>query len=117
MSKVILPRISSIIKERQDSINKDFNQSQSLKRQIEELQTEAKRITDQAEKNYRDSIDKSVKKAAALKEDYIEKLKQDSQKSLDKSQKKINEIVTGSENERLQLVEKLSVLIHKKVTN
>jgi F-type H+-transporting ATPase subunit b len=94
-SRVILPRIASILSQRESKIGLDLNSAESLQEEIDKVQAHCEELRNNSSKSYLQSIDDAVKKSAIARE-----------KALNKAKEEIEETMTASEKEVANFVKK-----------
>ena len=92
-SKIILPRIAEIIKNRQDLINADLQSSQELQAELEQLNGQTEEIRKKANGTYKIKIEEVNKEASANRQKLIEKVKTDIENTTKESRAKIQNFV------------------------
>jgi F-type H+-transporting ATPase subunit b len=117
LSKVILPRIKDIIANRNSLVEADLLKARDLESEIAEISRKSHDMIKDAEVNYRKSIEESVKAANVIKEESLQKFKDGSEKMLEKSNKKIDELVAASKEKSAKAAVELTNLIEKKIFN
>lgn len=116
LSAIILPRVKSIIDNRNQAVDKDNLSAEKLKSEISALEEKSRKITSEAESNYRQSIDKAIAKSILLKDDAFELFKKESKNSLLKCHEEIDDLVKKSQSDSDKLVNELTTLIENKIT-
>lgn len=114
-SKVILPRISKIISERQNIIDLDLKSCATLKVKIDNLQAETKRLRDKASQEYKNSLEEVVKNNNQERQELVEKIKLELEKTAEDSRAKIKDFVSENEQKSQVIIDELTIKIREKL--
>jgi len=114
-SKVILPRISKIIADRQNIIDSDLKSCAILKLKIDNLQIEAKKLREKASQEYKDSLEEITKNNNQERQELVEKTKEELEKTIENSRNKIKEFITASEQKSQSAIAELTIKIREKL--
>jgi len=92
-SKIILPRITQIIKNRQDLIDADVKRSQELQYTLDLLTSQTEEIRKKANGTYKLKIEEVNKEAAANRQKLFDKVKTDIENKTKESRAKLQNFV------------------------
>ena len=115
VSKIILPRISKIIQEREAVIHFDRASAQSLENKLYDLQNKINDLRKTANQTYQSKIEEITKKAAKEREIIIEELKEKIDELTKKSRHELKVFVKKSEIKNESIIENLTRLIKGKI--
>lgn len=114
-SKIILPRINDIIKNRQDIINADVESSQKLQAQLDEITNQTEEVRKKANSTYKIKIEEVNKEAASNRQKLIEKVKTDIEKTTKESRAKLQDFIKETDSKAQQSTQDLIKQIRDKL--
>jgi F-type H+-transporting ATPase subunit b len=114
MSKIFLPRIRDILKDRHNQINGDESIALKIQEQIHEIETVSKNLRETSAAQYRSALEQSAKEAAIHKEQRLLHLKSETLKMVEKSKAQIAKFKQDSQGDRQKIIDKLVEEISKK---
>ena len=115
MSKVFLPRIRDIIKERHNNISDNKFQALELRAKIDEIETNIQKIKKEAQSEYKKALSNSSKEAALSKDKKTQQLKLKIADLIKSSTIQISEFKKESAKNSQELVEKIAKDINKTI--
>lgn len=114
-NKVILPRITEIIKNRQDIINADLENSQKLRSELDELNNKTEELRKKANSTYKIKIEEVNKEAAANRQKLIDQVKTDIEKTTTESRAKVRNFLKEVDSKAQQSTQNLVKQIRDKL--
>lgn len=114
MSKVFLPRIRDILKDRHNQINGDESIALKIQEQIDEIEVVSKNLRETSIIQYKSTLEQSAKEVAIYKEQGLIHLKSETLKMIEKSRAQIAKFKQDSQDDRQKIVNKLVEEISKK---
>jgi F-type H+-transporting ATPase subunit b len=121
MSRIFLPRVRNILKDRHDKISDNNVLSLQLKEQIDEIDAVSKNLRDTSISQYHLSIEQSIKAASLKKEESLQNLKTQITKMVEESKLEMVKFKQNSQNDGQkiinQLVDELSNKFFENKTN
>ncbi|MCE3255124.1 MAG: synthase subunit b [Rickettsiaceae bacterium] len=108
MSKIFLPRIREILRERHSNIDKNQSLALQICSQTNEIEEANKKLKESSISQYKDAIDQSVKQASLHKEEGLSNLRLQISKMMEQSKIEIAEFKNSSQSERKKVMEKLA---------
>lgn len=115
VSKMLLPRIKSIIDSRKLVIDEDLSSAASLEKKIYNLQIKSKNLRRDASQNYQLKLEESSKYTSKEKEKAIAELKEKIEDMTKKSHKELKIFFEQSKARSSQAVEEITKSIKKKL--
>ena len=115
VSKIILPRITNIIKERSNSIDGDNAIAKDLNEKIESLEDLIKTLKKTASTNYQNKLDEASKEASFKRSKAIETLKEKIDQDTAKSRQEIKKFVETTFAQSESLTKDLEKQIKEKL--
>lgn len=115
MSKIILPRITAILKERKFAIDSDVNSAKTVEHKLEALQTKTDLLRQQANETYQSKIDETIKNTAKQREIMISDLKDKIDSLAKKSRQELQKFAQDSEAKNESVITNLVQAIKEKV--
>lgn len=116
-SKFILPRLKSIIDERNNNINSNLKQLESLKDEIEQINVKIKNIKEESAAKYKEEIKKALQEAEKHYNTKAEALKISIKEMSEKREEENKAYFQQSMKEAEDYIEKLSKDIKNKILN
>ena len=114
MSKIFLPTVRDILKDRHNNINNNRSLALQIQDQVDELDRLSKTIKETSISQYKLSLDQSIKEANLLKEQAISSLKLQIITMVDDSKNKIEQFKQSSQNDRQKTINDLvDIISHK----
>lgn len=117
VSKIILPRIRDIQKERKSVIDSDISEAESTQETIKSLQNKSAALRKDASQAYKSQLDEAMKEANVKREKLTEELKEKIEKITDKSKEELNDFLKSSESQSKPAIENLTKMIKAKLFN
>lgn len=117
VSKVILPRITSIIASRNKIIDSDKSAAHKLDSQIDDLTSKTIELRQNAGGSYQNKIEETLKKSAKEREKTIEDLKEKIDAMNKKSREDLNKFLEDSKAKSASVVQDLVQKIKTKILN
>jgi F-type H+-transporting ATPase subunit b len=114
MSKIFLPRIRDILKDRHNEINSSESVALRLQDQIDEIETASKNLRNTSTSQYKLAIDQSAKEAAIHKEQGLIKLKSETLKMVEESRLEIEKLKQESQADCQKTINELAEVISNK---
>jgi F-type H+-transporting ATPase subunit b len=115
VSKIILPRISKIIQEREAVIHFDTSSAQSLENKLCELQIKINNLRQEANQGYQSKIEEITKKAAKEREIIISELKEKIDELTKKSRHELKVFIEKSAAKNESVIENMVHLVKEKI--
>jgi F-type H+-transporting ATPase subunit b len=115
VSKIILPRISEIIKSRKSVIDKDLSLANKIETEIANLQNEIDALKTHASSSYQGKIEETSKSLAKERENAIENLKNKIEIDIKKSQSDIKEFLATSRQRSSNLISDITEKLKTKI--
>jgi F-type H+-transporting ATPase subunit b len=115
MSKIFLPRIRDILKERNNVIEKDKAICAKLQKQIDEISQASKLARETSARQYNLSIEQSVKQAVLARDKALNDIKNKTSKMFEESQQEIKNLKENSNEDRQNAINKLVDELNKKL--
>ncbi|MDX2083465.1 MAG: hypothetical protein SFV53_05730 [Rickettsiales bacterium] len=112
---VILPRISAILKKRQDIIDADLSKAKELDDKISALEIVADNLRQNANQAYQNKLDEASKSAIKMRETMIENLKNQIDSDIKKSQQELKNLIETSKQKGDLVVKNLVTQIANKL--
>ncbi len=114
MSKIFLPRIRDILKDRNNEINSNESVSLRIQEQIDEIETVSKSLRATSISQYKLSIDQATKEAQIHKEQGLLNLKSQTLKMVEESRTEIAKFRQDSQDDCQKAIDKLAKEISNK---
>lgn len=115
LSKIILPRIGEIIKNRQDLIEENITQSEKLQKEIDELTNINNELRKNANNQYKLKIDEVKKEAQKNRQKLIDEMKSNIEKTTNDSRLKLREFLGEIDNKAQTAITNLTKQIRDKL--
>lgn len=115
VSKIILPRIATIIKERTDSIQSNNTIAADLNSKIQTLEAEIKRVRKEASNKYQNKLEEASKEASEKRTSAIEALKNKIDQDTKESRQAIKNFVANESSKNEALTKDLETKITEKL--
>jgi F-type H+-transporting ATPase subunit b len=115
ISRVILPRIRNIIKDRKNVISADLSNSASLQDKINEVQSLSSRLRIAAGSEYQSIVESATKNAAKYREKALEELKEKVDIMVQKSNQEVKNFISESKAKNKSAIENLVKQIKEKI--
>lgn len=116
-SKIILPRILEITKNRKNVIDKDVDFAKNLEEDIIEINQQASSLKAKANQDYQLQLEETIKKANKKREQTIEELKNKIDQKIEKSRLEIKNFLANSKDKNSSAINDITQLIKKKILN
>ncbi len=116
-SRIILPRIRNILKDRKAVIDADLSLATALDDKIYELHLKTESLRKDASTKYQTKLDEVAKNAATQREKMIEGLKEKIEKITDKSRSELKDFIAKSRADSEVAIKNLSQKIKEKIFN
>ena len=116
-SRIILPRIRNILKDRKAVIDADLSLATALDDKIYELHLKTESLRKDASTKYQTKLDEVAKNAATQREKMIEGLKEKIAKITDKSRSELKDFIAKSRADSEVAIKNLSQKIKEKIFN
>ena len=116
-SLVILPRIKSIITNRNNLIDTDKSIANDLEGTAKSIFNEAEKNIQIANAEYISKIDQITKNAQADREKSLEKLKLEIDTKVQNSRQEIKKFIENSRNNNAKIIQEFVQIIKNKITN
>ena len=107
MSRIFLPRIREILKQRHHNIDHNESIALQIQEQIDAIGITSQRLRETSVAQYKIAIDQSVKQAHLHKEDGLQNLKNQIAKMVEESKAEIATFKTTSQNDCQKIVNNL----------
>ena len=107
MSKVFLPRIRDILKDRHNTINSNESIAIRLQDQVEEIESVSKNLRETSASQYKLAIDQSIKESTIHKEKGLLSLKLQTMKMVEESKAEMIKFRQNSQDDCQKIVDKL----------
>jgi F-type H+-transporting ATPase subunit b len=107
MSRIFLPRIRDILKQRHHNIDHNESIAFQIQEQIDEIEITTKRLRETSVAQYKIAIDQSVKQANLHKEKDLQNLKNQIAKMVEESKAEIATFKKTSQNDCQKIVNNL----------
>ena len=117
LAYVIIPRVSDIVKNRKEIIDKDLSALEELNSQIAQIEEKTTSVVVDADVKYKDFIVEAVAKSRAKKDDLYEEFKKKSDSLVDKSRKQIDDVIAASAVRSGEVATEISNVIGNKILN
>ncbi len=114
-SRIILPRISAILKSRKNIIDADLSSAAALDDQIHKLQHKASELRKDANHKYQTKLEEAAKFATQTREKMIEDLKEKLDQSTQKSFQELANLIEQSRTQSEVAIKNLTGQITKKL--
>ncbi|MES2678039.1 MAG: hypothetical protein V4612_07010 [Pseudomonadota bacterium] len=114
MSKIFLPRIRDILKERHHNIDHNESIAFQIQEQIDEIEITTKRLRETSVAQYKIALDQSTKQANLHKEEGLQNLKNQISKMVEESKAEIATFKNKSQNDCQKAVDRLVEEINSK---
>ena len=115
VSKIILPRIANIIKERTDSIQSNNSVAGDLNKKIQTLEAQIKKVRKEASNQYQTKLEEASKLASDKRTSAIEALKNKIDQDTKKSRQAIKDFVENESSKNEALTKDLENKITEKL--
>lgn len=115
LSKIILPRIGEIIKNRQDLIEENITKSEKLQKEIDELTNINNELRKNANNQYKLKIDEVKKEAQQNRQKLIDEMKSNIENTTNDSRLKLREFLGGIDNKAQTAITNLTKQIRDKL--
>ncbi len=115
MSKIFLPRIRDILKDRHNNINQNESLATKIQDQVEEIELVSKNLRETSASQYKLSIDQSAKEAAIQKERGLLNLKTQTMKMVEESKAEMIKFRKNSQDDCQKIINKLVADISDKL--
>lgn len=99
VSRIIIPRIASILSIRDEQINSDKISAQDLQSKIDEIQTKSDSLRKESAHSYNQRIEETLKECASNREKSINKVKADIDDLTNSSVRKIQTFIEESKTD------------------
>ncbi len=107
MSRIFLPRIRDILKERHHNIDHNESIAFQIQEQIDEIEITTKRLRETSVSQYKIALDQSTKQANLHKEEGLQNLKNQISKMVEESEAEITAFKNNSQNDCQKVVNNL----------
>lgn len=114
-SRIILPRIRKILKDRKAVVDSDLSLAAELDDKISELHTKTENLKKDANQKYQTKLEEVAKNAAAKRELLITELKEKIEKTTEKSRRELKDFIAKSRAESDVAIKNLSQKIKEKL--
>jgi F-type H+-transporting ATPase subunit b len=114
-SKVILPRIASILSKRDEVISSDVKSAEEVQARIDEVKDLCEQLRDKSHLNYQKSIEVTLKDCVLNREKSLNKTREAIEKITSESEKRVREFVEKSKSDYNALATNVADLIVKKL--
>ncbi len=115
MARVFLPRIKNIIAQRKSIIDNDLSSAASLESDILEAQKKSDELKASATLKYKTTLENSLKNANLKREKMLEEFKNNAEKMVESTHKKIAQTVENSKAQNTAAVKKIADLTSSKI--
>ncbi len=115
VSRIILPRITNILNNRQNIIEKDISLAKALDLQARDIETKVEELRKMASSTYQTKLDVAAKTSQKEREDLIEKLKEKLNNDAKESRQKLRDFVANSKAGNENLIKNLVQIIKEKI--
>lgn len=117
ISRIILPRIHAILKDRQSTINNDLSLANSLENQIAEIHLKIQDLRKKSTGEYQLRIELAAKESAKKREELLEELKEKIEKITEKSKADLKKFIAETKPKSEIAISNLVQTIEKKIFN
>ena len=114
---LILPRIKSIILNRNKITDADLSTAAELNQEIESLKSRIETIKSESSKHYQALVEEAVKSSKSMVDDEIARLRLDLSKSTKTSRQKIAQFLTQSSVESNVVINRIISNLQNKILN
>jgi F-type H+-transporting ATPase subunit b len=114
-SRIILPRIAGILKNRKTIIDTDLSMAAELDEKIHALQMKTEALRKEATHQYQIKLEEAAKSATKKREKMIEDLKEKIDQSTQKSYQELNDFIEKSRAQSAIAIQNLSSQIAQKL--
>lgn len=114
-SRIILPRISSIIHARDGRINRNLNTAEKLQVKIDKLQIKSDKLRKKSTKIYNQTIQQTLAEASANREVALAKVKTDVEKMTAHAEKTIQNFIEDSKSQYQGAAQNVADILVKKI--
>ncbi len=115
VSKIIIPRIASILDIRDNEINKDKISVQDLQLKIDEIQIKSKKLRKRSTLSYNKTIEATLKECALNRENSLNKIKTDIENLTNDSTNKIQNFIAESKSDCHLAAKNIANILVKKI--
>jgi F-type H+-transporting ATPase subunit b len=115
MSKIYLPRISNILKERKKNIEHNSLISQELNRKILEINQTSEISRNNSSMQYQIAMDQAMKEASLRREQALNDLRKKTDIMSHHSEEQINNFIENSKNNSASIITNLVNILSKKI--
>ena len=115
VSKIILPRISSLVQARDGKINRNLNSAEKLQLKIDKLKIRSEKLRKSSTKFYNQAIKSSLDEAALNKEVSLNKVKADIEKMTVHAEKAIQNFIEDSRVQHESVAKNIADILAKKI--
>lgn len=116
-AKIILPRISDIVRARKNMVDSDKNLAIKLDEEIEKLNSKSLDLRQNSATNYQVKIEEALKNSAKEREKNIEELKNKIEEMNKKSRQDLKNFLENSKTQSAKLIQDLTQKIKTKILN
>lgn len=116
-SRVILPRIATIIKNRKNIIDADKSAASELDDKIYELEAKTDKLRKEATQKYQVKLEEASKSVTKQREKMIEDLKEKIDQNIYKSQQELKDLIAKTQAQSEVAIKNLTQQIEQKLTN
>lgn len=117
VSKIILPRIQTILEERKKAIDSDVASSQKLDQDIEKISAKTNALRQKANQQYQLKLEEANKESSAKREKLTEEMKEKIEKITNKSQEDIKKFIESTKSQSQSAINDLVKTIKSKLFN
>jgi len=115
VSRIVLPRIAAILKDRDQRIQSDNDSANKLQSQIDEINEVAEALREKSKSSYNEAIEDAVRKSVLDREKAVNKAKKEIEELAIKSEKKITDFITKSKKDYNATAKKVADMLVKKI--
>lgn len=115
VSKIILPRITRIIEERQNIVTSNTSAANALNTKLEEIEAKTKLLRKEAGQQYQIKLEEEAKKSLSQRTEAIKDLKEKIDESTKKSRQEIKDFVAKTTASNESTIKDLTNNINEKL--
>ena len=115
VSKIILPRISSIVHAREGKINRNLNSAEKLQVKIQKLKIKSEKLRKRSTIFYNQTIKNALDEASLSREKSLNKVKNDIEKMTANAEKTIQSFVEDSKEQHNLAAKNIADILTKKI--
>jgi F-type H+-transporting ATPase subunit b len=114
-SLIIIPRIKSIIDNRNSLIAKNKNKSQLIEDEVNKIESTAEVLKEEANELYKNKIENAAVKSKIIKTQMIEEMKEKIDEDIEKSNNELQKFFKENQISVEEVSQKISQIISKKL--